>query len=40
MALTAAALLFDGAKAAKVAKENFTPRFTKEQYLKYLEGEI
>lgn len=40
MALTAASLLFDGAKAAKAAKENFTPRFTKEQYLKYLEGEI
>lgn len=39
MALTAAQLLFDGAKGAKTVKENFTPRFTKQEYLKYLEGE-
>lgn len=40
MALTAAELLFDGAKAAKAVKENFVPRFTKNEYLNYLEGEI
>ncbi len=40
MVLTAAQLLFDDAKKAKSIKENFTPRFTKEEYLKYLEGEI
>lgn len=39
MALTAVELLFDGAKRAKAVKENFTPRFTKQGYLKYLEGE-
>lgn len=40
MAFTVAELLFDGAKRAQTVKENFTPRFTKEEYLKYLEGEI
>ena len=39
MALTAAQLLFDGASKAKSVKENFVPKFTKEQYLNYLEGE-
>lgn len=39
MALTAATLLFDGGKLAKKVKENFKPRFTKSQYLNYLEGE-
>lgn len=39
MALTAASLLSDGAKKAKKIKDNFVPTFTKEQYLKYLEGE-
>ena len=40
MALTAAQLLFDNAKGAKAVKDNFKPYFTKQQYLKYLEGEI
>lgn len=40
MALTAAELLFDNAKGAKLVKENFKPLFTKQEYLKYLEGEI
>ncbi len=40
MALTAVELLCDGAKKAQHIKENFTPRFTKEEYLNYLEGEI
>lgn len=40
MALTAASLLFDDAKLCQKVKENFKPRFTKEEYLKYLEGEI
>ncbi len=39
MALTAVELLFDGAKKAQIVKENFIPNFTKEEYLKYLEGE-
>ena len=38
MALTAAALLSNGAKKAEEIKNNFVPVFTKEQYLKYLEG--
>lgn len=38
MALTAAQLLFDNAKGAKAVKDNFKPYFTKQQYLKYLEG--
>lgn len=38
MALTAAALLSDGAKKAEEIKNNFVPTFTKEQYLEYLEG--
>lgn len=40
MALTAAWLLFDGAKLAQTVKQNFKPQFTKQEYLKYLEGEI
>ncbi|MBO5106340.1 MAG: amidohydrolase [Clostridia bacterium] len=40
MALTAARLLADGAKCAKLVKENFKPHITKEEYLKYLEGEL
>ena len=40
MALTAVALLADGAKKAQSVKENFVPLFTKEQYLEFLEGEI
>ncbi len=39
MALTAAQLLFDGASKAKLVKENFVPKFTKEEYLNFLEGE-
>ena len=39
MALTAVELLFDGAKKAQIVKESFIPNFTKEEYLKYLEGE-
>ena len=40
MALTAAELLLDEAKKAQYVKESFVPKLTKEQYLKYLEGEI
>ncbi len=40
MSLTAAELLSNGAKCAKSVKENFKPYFTKEEYLKYLEGKI
>lgn len=40
MALTAAELLFGNAQKAQYVKENFVAKFTKEQYLKYLEGEI
>lgn len=36
MALTAVALLSDGAKKAEEIKNNFVPQFTKEQYLNYL----
>lgn len=39
MALTAAQLLFNGALKAKLVKECFVPKFTKEEYLNYLEGE-
>ena len=40
MAITAAELLCNGAQKAKTVKENFIPRLTREEYLKYLEGEI
>lgn len=40
MALTAIELLSDGAHKAQSVKENFVPKYTKEQYLKYLEGDI
>lgn len=40
MALVTAQLLFNDAAVAKQIKENFVAKFTKEQYLKYLEGEI
>lgn len=40
LALTVIELLFGDASKARAVKENFVPKFTKEQYLKYLEGEI
>ena len=40
MALTAIELLFDNAAKAQTVKGNFVPKFTKEQYLNFLEGEI
>ena len=38
LADTAAALLYDGAKAAKRVKDNFSPKLTLDEYIKYLEG--
>ncbi len=40
MALTAAELLFNNAAKAQQVKDNFVPKFTKEQYLNFLEGEM
>ncbi|MBQ8268024.1 MAG: amidohydrolase [Clostridia bacterium] len=40
MTLAAVELLFDNAAKAQTVKESFVPKFTKEQYLRFLEGEI
>jgi len=40
MAMTAVDLLWDGAKEALAVKEKFAPQLTKEEYIRYLEGEI
>ena len=40
MAMTAVDLLWDGAKGALAVKEAFVPQMTKEEYIRYLEGEI
>lgn len=39
MALTAVNLLKNGGEIAENIKKNFTPTFTKEEYLRYLDGE-
>ncbi len=39
LALTAAELLYDGAKKAKAVKEAFKPQMTKDEYMNYLKGE-
>ena len=40
MDMTAVDLLWDGAKEALAVKEAFVPQMTKEEYIRYLEGEI
>ena len=40
MAMTAVDLLWDGAAGAKTVMEQFVPGLTKEEYIRYLEGEI
>lgn len=39
LAGTAAALLCDGARAARAVRESFVPALTKDEYIKYLRGE-
>lgn len=40
MAMTAVDLLWDGAAGARAVKESFAPKMTKEEYIRYLEGDI
>ncbi|MBQ8402754.1 MAG: amidohydrolase [Clostridia bacterium] len=40
MAMTAADLLWDGAAGALAVKADFTPKMTKEEYIRYLDGGI